>query len=116
LDNNIGEVDTGADSAPAVSFDLRTPSWKNLARIAVLCNSAEFVADPEAKKSKVKKGALSREVSGSPVDGALLRIVEALEGNSAAFRNMHPKVCEIPFSPIIKFHLVKTRTTFYLSL
>jgi hypothetical protein len=52
------------------------------------------------------KGVLSREVTGSPIDGALLRIVEALEGNSGTFRNMHPKVCEIPFSPIIKFHLV----------
>lgn len=108
LDNNIGEVDTGADGVPAVSFDLRTPSWKNLARVAVLCNNAEFVNDGENKKSKQaskKKGALTREVSGSPIDGALLRIVEALEGNSGTFRSLHPKVCEIPFSPIIKFHL-----------
>jgi hypothetical protein len=109
LDNNIGEIDTGAEATPAVSFDLRTPSWKNLARVAVLCNNAEFVYDGEGKKSKSgKKGVFSREVSGSPIDGALLRIVEALEGNSAAFRKMHPKVCEIPFSPIIKFHLVRS--------
>ena len=111
LDNNIGEVDTGAEGTPAVSFDLRTPSWKNLARIAVLCNNAEFVNDGESgKKSKKvtsKRGVLSREVSGSPIDAALLRIVEALEGNTGTFRNLHPKVCEIPFSPIIKFHLVR---------
>lgn len=48
---------------------------------------------------------MTREVSGSPIDGALLRLVEALEGNTGTFRNLHPRVCEIPFNPIIKFHL-----------
>ena len=38
-----------------------------------------------SKKSGGKKGVMNREVTGSPIDGALLRIVEALEGNSAAF-------------------------------
>lgn len=108
LDNNIGEVDTGADTTPAVSFDLRTSTWKNLARIAVLCNNADFVPDAEGKKSGGKKSVFNREVSGSPIDGALLRIVEALEGNTATFRKLHPRVCEIPFSPIIKFHLVSS--------
>lgn len=78
-----------------------------MARVAVLCNNAEFVSEvSDGKKSKSsKKGALTREVSGSPIDAALLRLVEALEGNTGTFRNLHPRICEIPFNPIIKFHL-----------
>jgi sodium/potassium-transporting ATPase subunit alpha len=66
-----------------------------MARVAVLANRAEF--------SSAEDG--SREVIGAPIEAALLRNIEALEGHSGTFRSLHPKVCEIPFSPIIKFHL-----------
>ncbi len=45
FDNTIGEVDTGHEdptASPAVSFDVTSPTWKNMARIALLCNRAEF--------------------------------------------------------------------------
>ncbi|TRY70575.1 hypothetical protein TCAL_08725 [Tigriopus californicus] len=95
FDNEIGEVDTGTDDRPAVSFDLQSSAWKNMARIAVLCNRAEFVG----------AGGDDREVLGTAIDSALLRNIEAVEGQSGTFRSLHPKVCEIPFNPIIKFQL-----------
>ena len=42
MDNQIGEIDTGARGKPSLSFETSTSTWKNMARIAVLCNSAEF--------------------------------------------------------------------------
>eukprot|EP00095_Tigriopus_kingsejongensis_P006796 snap_masked-scaffold1064_size65302-processed-gene-0.1 protein:Tk06796 transcript:snap_masked-scaffold1064_size65302-processed-gene-0.1-mRNA-1 annotation:"sodium potassium-transporting atpase subunit alpha-like isoform x2" len=93
FDNEIGEVDTGAEFDPAVSFNLQSPAWKNMARIAVLCNRAEFVDNAQGE----------REVMGTAIEAALLRNVEAVEGQSGTFRSLHPKVCEIPFNPIIKF-------------
>ena len=91
FDNQIGEVDTATERNPEVSFDLNSPSWKNMARIAVLCNRAEFASDSS--------------VIGTPIEAALLRNIETLEGHSGTFRNLHPTVCEIPFNPIIKFQL-----------
>ncbi len=101
FDNQIGEVDTGAEdpsAPPAVSFDVSSPTWKNMARVALLCNRAEFAHDPESKSGK-------KEVVGTPIEAALLRNIEAIEGQSQTFRSYFPKVCEIPFSPIIKFQL-----------
>ena len=95
FDNQIGEIDTAADVNPQVSFDLTAPTWKNMARVAVLANRAEFVSSKDG----------GREVVGTPIEAALLRNIEALEGHSGTFRSLHPKVCEIPFSPIIKFQL-----------
>ena len=48
---------------------------------------------------------MEREVVGNPIEAALLRLIEAVEGSSGTFRSMHPLVCEIPYSPIIKFRL-----------
>ena len=52
-----------------------------------------------------KQRVMEREVVGNPIEAALLRLVEAVEGSSGTFRSMHPLVCEIPYSPIIKFRL-----------
>ena len=102
MDNEIGEVDTGATNKPTVSFDKNNATWKNMARIAVLCNSAEFA---QSADDKHQKGIMQREVLGNPIEAAMLRLIEGLEGASGTFRSMHPVVCEIPYSPIIKFRL-----------
>lgn len=101
-DNFIGQIDTGASGKikPEVTFDTTSTTWKYLARIAVLCNSAEFSAEQGKDK-----GALEREVSGNPIEAAMLRLIEAVEGNTQTFRSIHSPVCEIPYSPIIKFRL-----------
>ena len=41
-DNQIGEIDTSAEQSPGVSFDTGSHSWKNMARVAVLCNASQF--------------------------------------------------------------------------
>lgn len=97
IDNNIGEVDTAAEDNPEVTFDVASSTWKNLARVACLSSRAEFTASDQ--------GTMRREVVGTPIEAALLRLVEGVEGHTGTFRSMHPKVCEIPFSPIIKFQL-----------
>ncbi len=104
FDNTIGEVDTAAPegSAPAVSFDVQSNTWKNLARAAVLCSRAQFAADSDEVDVSPRN---KKEVIGAPIEAALLRSVESIEGRSQDFRSLHPKVAEIPFSPIIKFQL-----------
>ena len=42
VDNQIGEIDTSAEQSPGVSFDTGSHSWKNMARVAVLCNASQF--------------------------------------------------------------------------
>ena len=99
IDNTIGEVDTAADDTPQVTFDPSSSTWKNLARVGVLCSRAEFGSNDN------NAGTMRRETIGTPIEAALLRLVEGVEGSTGTFRSMHPKVCEIPFSPIIKFQL-----------
>ena len=105
MDNQIGEIDTGARGKPSLSFETSTSTWKNMARIAVLCNSAEFAESAADAGDRGKQRVMEREVVGNPIEAALLRLVEAVEGSSGTFRSMHPLVCEIPYSPIIKFRL-----------
>ena len=125
VDNEIGEVDTAAENNPEVTFDAKSATWKNMARAAVLCSRSEFTSggDSEGKlisrKKVIKKidgqklvnsihlyvGTMKRECTGTPIEAALLRFVEGVEGHTGTFRSHFPKICEIPFSPIIKFQL-----------
>jgi len=85
VDNNIGQLDTGGDSThPAIDFDVTSHTWKSMARAALLCNRAEFSAFGE--------DGTSREVTGPPLEAALLRTIEGIEGQSGTFRSLHPKV------------------------
>ena len=93
FDNQIGEIDTAAPDSPTVTFDTDNHSWKNLARVSILCNSAEFAAGSEGAP------VMSRPTSGDPTETALLRCIEAIEGDAQLFRQMHRKVTQIPFNP-----------------
>ena len=99
IDNTIGEVDTAAEDNPAVTFDPSSATWKNLARVAILCSRAEFASNDN------NAGIMRRDCIGTPIEASLLRLVEGVEGRSGDLRSFCPKVCEIPFSPIIKFQL-----------
>ena len=81
VDNQIGEIDTSADENPPVSFDTGSHSWKNMARVAVLCNGSQF-------KDHHGEPVMLRETSGDPTETALLRCVEAVEGNTDVFRQV----------------------------
>jgi sodium/potassium-transporting ATPase subunit alpha len=100
FDNNIGEIDTSALENPAVSFETANHTWKNLARVAILCNKAEFDTENSANKP-----VLARPTIGDPTDSALLRCVESVEGDAAVFRQMHRTLLHIPFNPEAKIQV-----------
>ena len=52
------QVDTAADDKPATSFDTASQTWKNMARVAVLCSRAEFASNDG------NEGTMRREVIG----------------------------------------------------
>ena len=45
MNSPLGSVDTAAESNPTVDFDTSSATWKNMARVAVLCSRAEFNSD-----------------------------------------------------------------------
>ena len=82
VDNHIGEIDTSAMENPQVSFDTNSHGWKNMAIGAVLCNQSQF------READTNVPVMLRETSGDPTETALLRCVEAVEGNTDMFRQM----------------------------
>jgi sodium/potassium-transporting ATPase subunit alpha len=97
-DGEIVETDTSEDqSGKAVSKE--NESFQALARIAALCNRAEF----KAGQSDVP--ILKRECAGDASESALLKCVELVVGNVMTFRSKHPKVLEIPFNSTNKYQL-----------
>ena len=48
---------------------------------------------------------MKRDIRGDPSEQAILRCYEYIMRNSDEVRQSNPKICEIPFSPIIKFQL-----------
>jgi len=98
-DLNIGEIDTSAEENPEVSFQTNSASWKNLARVAILCNGAEFLPNQD------ELPVMLRDVSGDPTERALLKCIEAVEGNSGLFRQAHRRVAAIPFSPLTRIQV-----------
>ena len=99
VDNQIGEIDTSADQSPPVSFNTNSHSWKNMARVAVLCNQSQF------KQDDADVPVMLRETSGDPTETALLRCVEAVEGNTDVFRQMHRSVLLVPFNPMTRIQV-----------
>ena len=99
LDNLIGQLDTSADENPQIDFDTTSHAWKNAARVAILCNSAEFIPED------IDLPVMLRGIDGDPTESGLLRCVEAVEGNSAVFREMHKRVAHIPFSPLTRMQV-----------
>lgn len=112
-DGEIVETDTSEDqSGKAVSKDnesfqvKKDASWQGsrnvqqaLARIAALCNRAEF----KAGQSDVP--VLKRECTGDASESALLKCVELILGNVTQYRHKHKKVAEIPFNSTNKFQV-----------
>ena len=71
VDNQIGEIDTSAEQSPGVSFDTGSHSWKNMARVAVLCNASQFKVIKYLYMSTNQSGH-QMEISDAP---SLLRLL-----------------------------------------
>nr|AOG19177.1 Na/K-ATPase alpha-subunit [Eurythoe complanata] len=98
FDNQIVEADTSDDQSNA-TYDRDSPTWMALARIAMLCNRAEFKVNQE------NVPVLKRECNGDASESALLKCVELSIGNVSSFRASNEKICEIPFNSTNKYQV-----------
>ncbi|CAH1373892.1 unnamed protein product [Tenebrio molitor] len=73
--------------------------FRNLIRCATLCNRAEFMPGEE------RKPILQRQVRGDASEGAILKFVESLNLLGSNFKDLNPKLIEIPFSSSTKYQL-----------
>jgi len=98
FDNHIIEADTSEDQS-GVSMNKNADGWKNLSRVAALCNRAEF------KPGQESVPILKREVNGDASEAALLKCCELSMGNVMQYRMRNKKVCEIPFNSTNKYQV-----------
>ncbi len=98
FDGHIVEADTSEDQS-GTGFNKDNEGFKNLSRVATLCNRAEF------KPGQSGKAVLKREVNGDASEAAILKSVELTLGNAIERRNKSPKVCEIPFNSTNKYQV-----------
>lgn len=98
FDNQIIEADTTEDQS-GVQYEKSSEGWKALARCACLCSRAEF--KPGQKNLPV----MMRECTGDASESAILKCMELANGDVENFRKEYPKVCEIPFNSVNKYHL-----------
>jgi len=98
FDDRIVEADTSDDQSYA-TYNKDSVTWMTLARIAMLCNRAEFKIGQEGVP------VLKRECNGDASESALLKCVELSIGNVTQYRANNPKVIEIPFNSTNKYQL-----------
>uniref|UniRef100_A0A1B6MQE7 Sodium/potassium-transporting ATPase subunit alpha n=1 Tax=Graphocephala atropunctata TaxID=36148 RepID=A0A1B6MQE7_9HEMI len=98
FDNQIIEADTTEDQS-GVQYDRTSPGFKALAKIATLCNRAEFKGGQEGVPI------LKKEVNGDASEAALLKCMELALGDVLSIRRRNRKVCEIPFNSTNKYQV-----------
>ncbi|XP_067679922.1 sodium/potassium-transporting ATPase subunit alpha-like [Haliotis asinina] len=98
FDGRIVEADTSDDQSNA-TYSRTDLTWMNLARIAMLCNRAEF------KLGQEDTPILKRECNGDASESALLKCVELSIGNVTEFRRRNKKITEIPFNSTNKYQV-----------
>ncbi|XP_062338227.1 sodium/potassium-transporting ATPase subunit alpha-2 [Osmerus eperlanus] len=98
FDNMIHEADTTEDQSGA-TFNKSSATWVALARVAALCNRAEFKAGQEHTQI------LRRDTAGDASESALLKCIELCCGSVREMRLQNPKVGEIPFNSTNKYQL-----------
>jgi sodium/potassium-transporting ATPase subunit alpha len=98
FDNQIVEADTSEDQS-GVSMNKNAPGWKALARVAALCNRAEF------KPGQDSVPILKREVNGDASEAALLKCCELSIGQVMQYRQRNKKACEVPFNSTNKYQV-----------
>ncbi|XP_072745497.1 sodium/potassium-transporting ATPase subunit alpha [Anoplolepis gracilipes] len=80
---------------------VNSPGFENLARVASLCNRAQWASTAE---DKFPQPLNKRKILGDASDAALLRCMEVLvKGGANSFRKDYVKILEIPFNSTDKF-------------
>ncbi|XP_049736914.1 sodium/potassium-transporting ATPase subunit alpha-2 isoform X2 [Elephas maximus indicus] len=98
FDKTIYEADTTEDQT-GNTFAKNSPTWFILARIAGLCNRADFKANQETLPIA------KRETTGDASESALLKFIEQTYSPVKEMRNKSPKVAEIPFNSTNKYQM-----------
>lgn len=98
FDNQIIEADTTEDQSGA-QYDKTSDGFKALARVAALCNRAEFKGGQEGVPI------LKREVNGDASEAALLKCMELALHDVMSYRSRNKKVCEVPFNSTNKYQV-----------
>ncbi|CAG7835367.1 unnamed protein product [Allacma fusca] len=98
FDNQIIEADTTEDQSGA-QYDKTSDGFKALARVASLCNRAEF------KPNQDGVPILKREVNGDASEAALLKCMELALHDIMGYRARNKKVCEVPFNSTNKYQV-----------
>lgn len=98
FDNQIIEADTTEDQSGA-QYDKTSDGFKAIARVASLCNRAEFKPNQEGVPI------LKREVNGDASEAALLKCMELAIHDILGYRNRNKKVCEVPFNSTNKYQV-----------
>ncbi|XP_035704051.1 sodium/potassium-transporting ATPase subunit alpha isoform X4 [Folsomia candida] len=98
FDNQIIEADTTEDQSGA-QYDKTSEGFKALARVAALCNRAEFKGNQEGVPI------LKREVNGDASEAALLKCMELAIHDIMSYRKKNKKACEVPFNSTNKYQV-----------
>lgn len=123
FDNQIIEADTTEDQS-GVQYDRSSPGFRALAKIATLCNRAEFKAGQDGVPTLKKfvynitnsltiiliifKLHFIREVNGDASEAALLKCMTLALGDVMSVRRRNRKVCEIPFNSTNKYQVINS--------
>lgn len=98
FDNQIIEADTTEDQSGA-QYDKTSEGFKALARVASLCNRAEF------KPNQDGVPILKRDVNGDASEAALLKCMELALHDVMSYRKRNKKACEVPFNSTNKYQV-----------
>lgn len=85
------------------AFDKSSVTWLSLARVAGLCNRAQFKAGQDSLPI------LKRDVAGDASESALLKCIELSFGSVRTMRDKNKKVAEIPFNSTNKYQVCEQR-------
>ncbi|VDP82724.1 unnamed protein product [Echinostoma caproni] len=88
-----------ADDEEELQSEEYKDTWIALSRVAMLCNRAVF------RKKSQNEPILRRECIGDASEAGILKYFEATVGATMRFRDLHPKVVEIPFNSSLKFQV-----------
>uniref|UniRef100_T1J6N4 Sodium/potassium-transporting ATPase subunit alpha n=1 Tax=Strigamia maritima TaxID=126957 RepID=T1J6N4_STRMM len=104
IDGNIFETNTSEmqSGLEATTFDRQSNTYKDLLRIATLCNRAFFKVDQDENIP-----VMQRETAGDASESALLKFCTLRLGEKdyEIMKDVNKKVCEIPFNSTNKFQI-----------
>ncbi|XP_006168897.1 sodium/potassium-transporting ATPase subunit alpha-4 isoform X1 [Tupaia chinensis] len=98
FDKTVYQADTTEEHSGKL-FGKGSDTWFVLARIAALCNQADFKAHQETVPIA------KRVTTGDASESALLKFIEQFHSSVKEMREKNPKVAEIPFNSTNKYQL-----------